>query len=320
MGKSKEHTYGAERLLPPPRFGDGISDMSYQPLGLNGFSRPLEMATRTEPKQLKVRAPKSSPPPPQEELSKHRRSRNISPVTAGSKLSQQSQPQRDHDHGTLQLGSTPNRQRMGAFRSPSLESSITSSPSVWSPSGLASSQTSITPNTTLPPSLEGSPPYSHPDVRGKKRSSQDIDPDPGGLRSSKRVAIMSPGSVVEAVKGRLADEIDHRRPEPLTSSLRASSVQAPPTIQASPTPAKVAEREHLEVIRDAASDPSAVPQVDRADAPSMLPESSESISNCGSDRSPTDEEGPIDSDWDYISPEADANNDQIFWSFGGFGC
>jgi hypothetical protein len=46
---------------------------------------------------------------------------------------------------------------------------------------------------------------------------------------------------------------------------------------------------------------------------------SKSISNSGSDRSRAEEEELIDSDWGLFFPDADANNDRIYSSFGSFG-
>ena len=319
-GTSRKHPYGAESPPSPPKFCNEINDINHQPLGLNVPARTQKMAARTETKHIKIRAPNCSPPYPTEELLKHQRRRIISPMTSRSKLSQKPQPQKDRDHGALQMASTPKRQRMGAFGSPSLDSSIASSPTMSSSVEPGSSQTSITSNTTLPPSLEGSPPYSHQSLRGKKRSSRDIDTDSDEFRSSKRLSVMSPGSVVEAVKGRLADEIDHRRPEPFTSNRHASPVHVPPSRQALPTPDKAAESKHVDVIRDAASDPSEVLQVDEADTTNTLPKSSKSISNWGSDRSHIEEEDQIDSDYDWFFLEADANNDHIYGSFGRFDC
>jgi hypothetical protein len=59
-------------------------------------------------------------------------------------------------------------------------------------------------------------------------------------------------------------------------------------------------------------------QVNEANTNNTVPKPSKSISKSWSDRSRAEEEELIDSDWDLVFPDADANNDHIYNSFGSF--
>ncbi|KAE9370740.1 hypothetical protein N431DRAFT_468763 [Stipitochalara longipes BDJ] len=314
-GQWIKQTYGVDRPPPPLGLRKGISHTSHQSLGLNISTQPPRKVAMMGTKQFKARAPSYSPPHPQEQLLNHRRSQNISPMTAGLRPPQQSQPEEAHDDGPSEMVSTPKHQRLGAFGSPSIDSSIASSPIMRSPYEPASSQTSMTSTTILQLSLESSPPQSHQSIHGKKRSSLDIDRNVDDFRSPKRTSVMSPSSVIEAVKGRLADEMGQRRPEPDRSSRHAPLVQDTTPFQPVPNTDKAKKSNNVEDIQNSASDSYNAVQVNEADTIDTLLKASKSISDCGSNLSSTDEE----SDEEWFDLDTDAKNHDICRSFGPLG-
>jgi len=160
----------------------------------------------TNPGQRKPQALSNLPFHPQGQVRQslnHQRRQDSSPTIAYSKLPLPPLPQVGNSR---RLASTPKRRRVEAFSPASVNSSIATSPSAWSPHSHSSftSMASNTPSQIW--SANSSPlPNFHVAIPAQECSSLGIKGN--GTEVPDRLSLMSPGSVIQAVNASLSEQL-----------------------------------------------------------------------------------------------------------------
>ncbi|CZR56518.1 uncharacterized protein PAC_06407 [Phialocephala subalpina] len=225
VGLSTQTASGIGRVFPStPQ--NGIKLLNQPTLGINNVEYPPRGPAMTNTGQRKPQPLSNFPSHPQEQVRQslnYQHRQDSPPTIANSKLPLPSLPQVDDNR---RLASTPKRRRVEAFSPASVNSSIVTSPSAWSPHS-HSSFTSMASNTPSQIWSAKSSPLPNFDVAIPAQECSSLGIKGKGTEVPDRPSLMSPGSVIQAVNARLSEQLES---PPKFSKSRPRSTLPPDTL------------------------------------------------------------------------------------------